>query len=918
MLFSISVAMFAEQEEDAVIKKREREKKEDEQKSSKALQQEQELELAKKQEEERENLLQQEQQRHKRALNREAAKLKKEQENASRQSSAPVEGHESENEVKRSNENEAVATSTVAQLFDLSSSSKTEKVVAQIFTFLQQLDSHYDPKDDHIEMKKARKDQHGQAICPPFPNPNFVLQTKPFNTPLAITKFDEVTEGNEIATKKFVYHGKIKVEPKSPKTTEKQTRTPVLTRQRSNRSKPPAKSPSRSKIIETPGGSSPVLSPSGSNRIKESVFEYPIAVPEQRELCLIEDEKKELENDALRNPLQTKIPVMFDEEGCKIPAVFCDHKCCYSYADEPYFAKKRPFINQELPTHTTKYLPANERHRSKLKSLFSLVKKKNLPVRLDWYDSVNFKELCKRASIEPDRQNYERFLSGTMPAGFNARDHYDKNQDLSLWNPIGDDHIGNREKIHQQHTTENRIRKREQLLEMRMSNLWVQPRWPPVPSPSKRQKVESAFTQTLQSRDDGALFQTHCEKTTTATTYNHYCDWKKSLTQANEIFTKRLASFELHKEFNQYCTERGEPRVVQSLLACLYTIEEHQNSHFISQYKTLENDVPSEEVSSENLIGIDTNPMQIRIQMTVEEDVATNVLSKERRNLRSKSQNLTSQKTLEQLFSEIKDERDLKIVEIPTKGRGIKNSKKITAGEWVVEYKGTLLNSREAKLKEQQYSQCHEIGSYMFYFKFNNKSVCIDATIETDDKGRLINHSIKDQNLVPKIFNFQGTPRIVFVAKRDIRIGEELSYDYGDRSANSIKLHPWLADHRTTSIQIPEFKNDDVPTDSIAPTLPTTTTMDPTPSKPTEATAVEVFFDQCNDDNHFPLPAPFKIAGSKSPEAGEVEVLFHEYDDDDLFPVPNTQILTKLDQPMNTEAQMWLNEENLKVTEYFL
>ena len=36
-------------------------------------------------------------------------------------------------------------------------------------------------------------------------------------------------------------------------------------------------------------------------------------------------------------------------------------------------------------------------------------------------------------------------------------------------------------------------------------------------------------------------------------------------------------------------------------------------------------------------------------------------------------------------------------------------------------------------------------------------------------------------------------PRLILVAKQTISPGEELLYDYGDRSKESLKAHPWLA-----------------------------------------------------------------------------------------------------------------------------
>ena len=36
-------------------------------------------------------------------------------------------------------------------------------------------------------------------------------------------------------------------------------------------------------------------------------------------------------------------------------------------------------------------------------------------------------------------------------------------------------------------------------------------------------------------------------------------------------------------------------------------------------------------------------------------------------------------------------------------------------------------------------------------------------------------------------------PRLILVAKKVVEKGEELLYDYGDRSKESLKAHPWLA-----------------------------------------------------------------------------------------------------------------------------
>lgn len=80
------------------------------------------------------------------------------------------------------------------------------------------------------------------------------------------------------------------------------------------------------------------------------------------------------------------------------------------------------------------------------------------------------------------------------------------------------------------------------------------------------------------------------------------------------------------------------------------------------------------------------------------------------------------------------------------------------------------------------------------YFSINliYKFYSIDATAESSRVGRLVNHS-RFGNLVPKVFEVSGLPKIIFLSKTNIKKGDELTYDYGDRSKVSLLNHPWLA-----------------------------------------------------------------------------------------------------------------------------
>lgn len=122
---------------------------------------------------------------------------------------------------------------------------------------------------------------------------------------------------------------------------------------------------------------------------------------------------------------------------------------------------------------------------------------------------------------------------------------------------------------------------------------------------------------------------------------------------------------------------------------------------------------------------------------------------------------------------------------------------------------GENIDYRKAKQREREYSKDPKIGSYMFFFEFKNQRWCIDATKETSWKGRLINHSFLRPNLrtevsicvaktlcneiiIQLVVDHDGNFYLGLFAIRDIAVGEELLYDYGDHSAETVAGNPWI------------------------------------------------------------------------------------------------------------------------------
>ena len=68
----------------------------------------------------------------------------------------------------------------------------------------------------------------------------------------------------------------------------------------------------------------------------------------------------------------------------------------------------------------------------------------------------------------------------------------------------------------------------------------------------------------------------------------------------------------------------------------------------------------------------------------------------------------------------------------------------------------------------------------------------VDATKETGHVGRLVNHSKRDANAIPKVYEVNNKPEIWLLASRDIMPGEEILFNYNENRKAVLKSNPWL------------------------------------------------------------------------------------------------------------------------------
>ncbi|HEX3099678.1 MAG TPA: SET domain-containing protein-lysine N-methyltransferase [Patescibacteria group bacterium] len=110
----------------------------------------------------------------------------------------------------------------------------------------------------------------------------------------------------------------------------------------------------------------------------------------------------------------------------------------------------------------------------------------------------------------------------------------------------------------------------------------------------------------------------------------------------------------------------------------------------------------------------------------------------------------------------VKDQREKLIVKKSIAGLGLFATQPIKKGSFIIEYKGPLLSDDQVDAKG---------GKYLFAL---GKKWTIDGT-SRENIARYINHSCVGTNCEP----IQYALHIKIKAKRNIKPGEELFYDYG-------------------------------------------------------------------------------------------------------------------------------------------
>ncbi|XP_069819460.1 uncharacterized protein [Dendropsophus ebraccatus] len=116
----------------------------------------------------------------------------------------------------------------------------------------------------------------------------------------------------------------------------------------------------------------------------------------------------------------------------------------------------------------------------------------------------------------------------------------------------------------------------------------------------------------------------------------------------------------------------------------------------------------------------------------------------------------------------------------PYKGRGVFASTPIEKGDFVVEFRGELIDVAESQRRHRIYQEAQKV--FMYEFQSAGKLWCIDAVQEDGSLGRLVNDEHRNPNCKIKRIMVDGKPHLCLFAIRDVNPGEEITYNYGGSS----------------------------------------------------------------------------------------------------------------------------------------
>lgn len=132
------------------------------------------------------------------------------------------------------------------------------------------------------------------------------------------------------------------------------------------------------------------------------------------------------------------------------------------------------------------------------------------------------------------------------------------------------------------------------------------------------------------------------------------------------------------------------------------------------------------------------------------------------------------------------------VKDVPNCGKGLFATKRFLENDFICVYEGEEITERQYK---KRYDDSQREKCYTFHYQHDSRFLVVDATNEVHSLARMANHSWKRFNADMRRKVVRGTPSLVLFAVKDIEIGHEIRYNYGDQVVRESRdKYAWLSE----------------------------------------------------------------------------------------------------------------------------
>ncbi|XP_034530165.1 histone-lysine N-methyltransferase, H3 lysine-36 specific-like isoform X4 [Notolabrus celidotus] len=196
------------------------------------------------------------------------------------------------------------------------------------------------------------------------------------------------------------------------------------------------------------------------------------------------------------------------------------------------------------------------------------------------------------------------------------------------------------------------------------------------------------------------------------------------------------------------------------------------------------------------------------------------------------------------------------------KGRGVFATEPIEQGSFVLEYSGEFISVEECRSRHYSETQ----STFLYEFDWQKRQWCIDASKEDGSLGRLVNDNHTSPNCIMKKVIVNNKPHLCLFAVKNIEIGSELDYNYGDskwpwRNKVTYKQAPAAEEEEEMAVlpvNLSSRDDDDDDDDDASPKV----TYKQAPAAAEEEMAVLPVNLSSHDDDDDASPKEFTVGGS--------------------------------------------------------